>query len=96
LKISDCNLGVTYAVECYVSLKITNLAAHDSDPMTYINIAIETLIVLGGGADAQTLDTGLVAARTEHDLYTLEIARLLEIMPGPNADLPTSTIMLTA
>jgi predicted aconitase with swiveling domain len=47
-----------------------------------MNIVIDTLIAFLGGADPETLTEGIRRAGQEHDLYTLEVARLLGIPQG--------------
>jgi hypothetical protein len=48
-----------------------------------MNLTIQTLLVFIGGADRETLNSGLELARKEHDLYSLEIMRLLGITLAP-------------
>ena len=50
---------------------------------------IDTMIAFLGGADTKTLNQGIADAGTEHDLYTLEIARLLGITLAPITSVPT-------
>ena len=45
--------------------------------LTHMNAVIDTLIAFVGGADTNTLNSGMEQARESHDLYTLELARLL-------------------
>jgi len=47
--------------------------------LNHMNLTIQTLIAFVGGANQQTLQNGLEMARKEHDLYSLEIVRLLGI-----------------
>ena len=49
------------------------------------------MIAFVGGADTETLNKGIADASQEHDLYTLEIARLLGITrsPGTNESVRT-------
>jgi len=51
--------------------------------ITHMNTVIDTLIAFIGGAQAETLNEGISRAGHEHDLYTLEVARLLGIPPAP-------------
>ena len=51
--------------------------------LNHMNLMIETLLAFVGGADQQALTTGLERARQEHDLYSLEIVRLLGITLAP-------------
>ena len=46
--------------------------------MAPMNIVIDTMIAFVGSADTETLGRGIADAREKHDLYTLEIVRLLE------------------
>ena len=47
--------------------------------LNHMNLMIQTLIAFVGGANKEELNTGLENARKEHDLYSLEIVRLLGI-----------------
>lgn len=58
---------------CLVTLKKYQVA--------HMNSVIDTMLAFVGGADSNTLNTGLAQARKEHDLYTLEIIKLLGITP---------------
>lgn len=51
--------------------------------ITHMNTVIDTLIAFIGGAQAETLNEGISRAGQEHDLYTLEVARLLGIPQDP-------------
>jgi hypothetical protein len=51
--------------------------------LNHMNLMIQTLIALVGGASKEELNTGLENARKEHDLYSLEIVRLLGITLAP-------------
>ena len=75
------------APACLATLKAHQLA--------HMNIVIDTMIAFKDGADTETLNTGIADASAEHDLYTLEIARLLGITLAPVIDGPTPTITLT-
>jgi hypothetical protein len=44
---------------------------------------IQTLLAFVGGADQEALTNGLAKARQEHELYSLEIVRLLGITLAP-------------
>lgn len=59
---------------CLVTLKKYQIA--------HMNSVINTMLAFVGGADSNTLNTGLAQARQEHDLYTLEIVKLLGITPN--------------
>lgn len=57
----------------------------------HMNTVIDTLIAFLGGAQAETLQDGIKRAGQEHDLYTLEVARLLGI-PQNSIATPVTTI----
>ena len=56
--------------------------------LNHMNLTIQTLIAFVAGASKAELDTGLENARKEHDLYTLEIVRLLGITLAPITTTP--------
>src|SRR5688500_3991630 len=64
---------------------LATLMAHQ---LAHMNNVIGTMIAFLGGADTQTLNQGIADAGTEHDLYTLEIARLLGITLAPVTSVP--------
>ena len=51
--------------------------------LNHMNLMIQTMLAFVGGADREALNTGLDMARKEHDLYSLEIVRLLGITLAP-------------
>jgi hypothetical protein len=53
-----------------------------------MNLTIQALLVFMGGADRETLNSGLALARKEHDLYSLEMVRLLGITLAPVTGTP--------
>ena len=55
--------------------------------ITHMNIVIDTLIAFIGGAQSEALTDGINRASHAHDLYTLEVARLLGIPQNPNTTL---------
>jgi len=55
---------------------LSNLKSYQ---LAHMNTAIKTLLAFIGGAQSETLTDGINRARQEHDLYTLEVARLLGI-----------------
>lgn len=59
------------------------LATLKTHQLNHMNLTIQALLAFIGGADQQTLNTGLEQARQEHDLYALEIVRLLGITLAP-------------
>ena len=61
---------------CMSTLKVHQVA--------HMNIVIDTLIAFIGGAQSEALNDGIKRASQEHDLYTLEIARLLGIPQNPS------------
>lgn len=50
--------------------------------ISHMNIVIDTLIAFLGGAQPETLNDGIARAGQAHDLYTIEVARLLGIPQG--------------
>jgi hypothetical protein len=68
---------------CLSTLKVHQIA--------HMNTVIDTLIAFLGGAQAEELNAGIQRAGQEHDLYTLEIARLLGI-PQNTAVTPAVTL----
>ncbi|HUG34847.1 MAG TPA: hypothetical protein VMJ90_08760 [Anaerolineales bacterium] len=66
---------------CLESLKSYQLA--------HMNSVIDTLIAFVGGADANTLNQGMAAARSEYDQYTFEMARLLGVTLVPATETTT-------
>ena len=71
------------APTCLATLKVHQI--------THMNIVIDTLIAFIGGAQAEALNEGISRAGHEHDLYTLEVARLLGIPQAPTAS-PSATV----
>lgn len=59
---------------------LETLKAHQ---LNHMNLMIQTLIAFVGGADQATLNSGLEQARQEHELYSLEIVRLLGLTLAP-------------
>ena len=59
------------------------LGALKKHQLNHMNLTIQALLVFMGGADRDTLNSGLELARTEHDLYSLEMVRLLGITLAP-------------
>lgn len=47
--------------------------------LAHMKTVIDTMIAFISGADTATLNNGIAQASREHDLYTLEIARLLGV-----------------
>jgi len=59
--------------------------------LNHMNLTIQTLIAFVGGANQETLKNGLDMARQEHDLYSLEIVRLLGITLAPLTETPAAS-----
>jgi len=59
--------------------------------LNHMNLMIQTLIAFVGGSDQATLKNGLEMARKEHELYSLEIVRLLGITLAPITATPPSS-----
>jgi hypothetical protein len=51
--------------------------------LNHMNLVIQTLIAFVAGASQDELNKGLEEARREHDLYSLEMVRLLGITLAP-------------
>jgi len=51
--------------------------------LNHMNLSIQTLLAFVGGANQEALSNGLEMARKEHDLYALEIVRLLGVTLAP-------------
>ena len=67
---------------------LSTLKAHQ---IAHMNTVINTLIAFLGGAQPETLTEGIRRAGQEHDLYTLEVARLLGIPQSSTATLDATT-----
>jgi hypothetical protein len=61
--------------------------------LNHMNLMIQTLLAFVGGADQETLNSGLELARKERDLYSLEVVRLLGITLAPITTTPLATSM---
>ena len=66
---------------------LTTLKTHQ---LNHMNLMIQTLLAFVGGADQAALSDGLERARSEHDLYSLEIVRLLGITLAPITATPAA------
>ena len=51
--------------------------------LNHMNLTIQALLAFVGGADQEALNNGLDEARKEHDLYSLEIVRLMGVTLAP-------------
>ena len=58
--------------------------------LNHMNLVIQSLIAFVGGASQEDLKAGLENARKEHDLYSLEIVRLLGITLAPITATPST------
>jgi hypothetical protein len=58
--------------------------------LNHMNLTIQALIAFVGGTSPEELNAGLENARKEHDLYALEIVRLLGITLAPLTATPTT------
>ena len=65
------------------------LATLKTHELNHMNMMIQTLLDFVGGADQEALTSGLEKARNEHDLYSLEIVRLLGITLAPITATPS-------
>lgn len=65
------------------------LAVLKTHQLNHMNLMIQTLIAFVGGKDQEALKKGLDMARKEHDLYSLEIVRLLGITLAPITATPS-------
>jgi hypothetical protein len=59
------------------------LIALKTHQLNHMNLMIQTLLAFVGGAIQEDLNEGLEMARKEHDLYSLEIVRLLGVTLAP-------------
>ena len=64
---------------------LTTLKSHQ---LNHMNVMIQTLLAFVGGANQETLTSGLANARQEHELYSIEIVRLLGITLAPITSTP--------
>lgn len=56
--------------------------------LTHMNAVIDTLLAFLNGADASTLNQGLNLAREQHDLYSVELVRVLGVTLVPATPSP--------
>src|SRR5215216_3829797 len=59
--------------------------------IAHMNTVIGTLVAFLGGADKNTLEKNIAAAREQHDQYTLELARLLGLTVVPATTIAINT-----
>lgn len=59
---------------------LTTLHGHE---LAHMNAVIDTLLAFLNGADTSTLNQGLNLAREQHDLYSLELVRVLGVTLVP-------------
>lgn len=71
----------------------TCLATLKSHQLAHMKTVIDTMIAFVGGADVATLNNGIAQAGQQHNLYTLEMARLMGItlVPATNPSTPLAT-----
>jgi hypothetical protein len=67
------------------------LATLKTHQLNHMNLMIQTLLAFVGGANREALNNGLDLARKEHDLYSLEIVRLLGITLAPITATPPAS-----
>jgi hypothetical protein len=66
---------------CLATLKTYQIA--------HMNTVINTLIAFMGGSDQDIVNQGSNTARAQHDMYTMELARVMGITPVPIESLIT-------
>lgn len=59
--------------------------------ISHMNSVINTLIAFMGGSDQAVVDQGIALARQQHDLYTIELARVLGLTIEPANATPAAT-----
>ncbi len=64
------------------------LVALHSYELAHMNAVIETLLAFLSGADTATLSQGLNLAREQHDLYSVELVRVLGVTLVPATAAP--------
>ncbi len=62
-----------------------------SHELNHMNVMINTLLAFVGGADQGTLTNGLDQARQAHNLYSVEIVRLLGVTLAPLTGTPPAS-----
>jgi len=78
--ISDLQRIRRSAEDVQIPACLTTLKTHQ---LNHMNLMIQTLLAFVGGATQEELTNGLEMARQEHDLYSLEIVRLLGVTLAP-------------
>lgn len=78
--ISDLQRIRRSAEDVQIPTCLTTLKTHQ---LNHMNLMIQTLLAFVGGASQEELTNGLERARQEHDLYSLEIVRLLGVTLAP-------------
>jgi hypothetical protein len=66
---------------------LTTLKSHQ---LNHMNLTIQALLRFIGGEEQAVLQSGMQAAQEEHDLYSLEMVRLLGITLAPAAGTPAA------
>lgn len=68
---------------------LTMLKSHQ---LAHMKTVIDTLVAFVSGAEAAALNNGIAQASQEHDLYTIELARLLGVsIPATDTAPPSAT-----
>lgn len=67
------------------------LATLKTHQLNHMNLMIQTLLAFVGGANQEELANGMEIARQEHDLYSLEIIRLLGVTLAPITATPPAS-----
>lgn len=78
--ISDLQRIRRSAEDVQIPACLTTLKTHQ---LNHMNLMIQTLLAFVSGATQEELTNGLERARQEHDLYSLEIVRLLGVTLAP-------------
>jgi hypothetical protein len=78
--ISDLQRIRRGAEDLQIPACLTTLKTHQ---LNHMNLMIQTLLAFVGGSNQDELTNGLEMARKEHDLYALEIIRLLGVTLAP-------------
>ncbi|HQX14921.1 MAG TPA: hypothetical protein PLA27_00765 [Anaerolineales bacterium] len=88
------NLPIEQLPEAISNLQRIRRLAQDINPpacltalhgyeLAHMNAVIDTLLAFLNGADTSTLNQGLNLAREQHDLYSVELARVLGLTLVP-------------
>lgn len=80
--ISDLQRIRRQAEDLQIPACLTTLKSHQ---LNHMNLTIQALLRFIGGEEQAVLQRGMEAAQEEHDLYSLEMVRLLGITLAPAA-----------